>query len=143
MEEIKSFKGRYEEILAIMCAVRRPKLSALWLGAVISGLALTVLDFVRSGTPPLDPNAFAWTGCAQSFMDLTGSGPYSWTEASGEKLQKADAWRLLFLPTIVDDDLHYKSYLFAPWKPIRTTSVQNSVARIRIHISYLRHYLDY
>ncbi len=108
-----SFKGRYEEILAIMCAIRRPRLSALWLGAVISGLAPTVLDFVRSGTPPLDPNAFAWTGCAQSFMDLAGSGPYSRTEASGEKLQKADAWRLLFLPPVVDDHLYYKSYPFA------------------------------
>ncbi len=143
MEEIMSFKGRYEEILAIMCAIRRPRLSALWLGAVISGLAPTVLDFVRSGTPPLDPNAFAWTGCAQSFMDLAGSGPYSRTEASGEKLQKADAWRLLFLPTVVDDDLHYESYPFAPWKPIGTTSVQNSVARIRIHMSCSRHHLDY
>lgn len=143
MEEIKSFKGRYEEILAIMCALRRPKLSALWLGAVISGLAPTVLNFIRSGTPPLDPNAFAWTGCAQSFMDLAGSGPYSWTEAAGEKLQKADAWRLLFLPTVVDDDLHYESYPFAPWKPIGTTSVQNSVARIRIHMSCSRHHLDY
>jgi len=72
--------------------------------------------------------------CAQSFMDLAGSGPHSRTDASGEKLQRADAWRLLFLPSVVDDDLHYENYPFAPWEPIGTSSVQNSVARIRIHV---------
>ena len=65
MEEIINFKGRYHEILAIMCALRRPKLSVLWLGAVISGLTPRILDFVKRGAPPLDPNAFAWTGCPQ------------------------------------------------------------------------------
>ncbi len=69
-------------------------------------------------------------------MDLAGSGPHSRTDASGEKLQRADAWRLLFLPSVVDDDLHYENYPFAPWEPIGTSSVQNSVARIRIHVLF-------
>ena len=59
MEEVMGSMGRYHEIIAIMCAIRRPKLSALWLGAVISGLSPRILNFVKSGTPPLDPNAFA------------------------------------------------------------------------------------
>lgn len=143
MEEVKNFEGRYHEILAIMCAVRRPKLSALWLGAVISGLTPRVIDFVKSGAPPLDPNAFAWTGCPQSFMDLAGLGPYFQTDASGEKIQRADAWRLLFLPTVVDDDLHYENYPFAPWEPVGTTSMENCVARIRIHRFCPRHHLSY
>ncbi|KAL8645006.1 MAG: hypothetical protein Q9210_006954 [Variospora velana] len=140
MEEVINFKGRYHEVLAIMCAIRRPKLSALWLGAVISGLVPRILDFVRSGAPPLDLNAFSWTGCPQSFMDLAGSGPYCRT---GEKIQRADAWRLLYLPTVIDDDLCYKNYPFTPWKPVGTTSVENSVARIRIHRCCDRHHVDY
>lgn len=143
MEEVINFEGRYYEILAIMCAIRRPKLSALWLGAVTSGLAPRILDFVKSGTPPLDPNAFAWTGCPQSFMDLAGSGPYFQTKASGEKIQRADAWRLLFLPTVVEDDLHYENYPFAPWEPVGKTSAENCMARIGIHRFCSRHHLTY
>ena len=50
----------YTETLCIMCALRRPSLAALWLGATLSGLAPMVIDFVTSGTPPLDPSASAW-----------------------------------------------------------------------------------
>ena len=131
------------ELTTIMCAIRRPKLSVLWLGAVISGLAPRILDFVKGGAPPLDPSAFAWTGCPQSFMDLAGSGPYFQTKASGEEIQRADAWRLLFLPTVVEDDLHYENYPFAPWEPVGKTSADNCMARIRIHRFCSRHHLTY
>ncbi|MCJ1251980.1 hypothetical protein MMC30_009218 [Trapelia coarctata] len=143
MEEVMGSMGRYHEIIAIMCAIRRPKLSALWLGAVISGLSPRILDFVKSGTPPLDPNAFAWTGCPQSFIDLAGSGPYSQADVSGERIQRADAWRLLSLPTIIDDDLHYDNYPFSPWEPVGTTNMENLVARIKIHRFCSRHNLSY
>ncbi|KAL8935431.1 MAG: hypothetical protein Q9211_004706 [Gyalolechia sp. 1 TL-2023] len=143
IEEVINFEGRYHELLAIMCAIRRPKLSALWLGAVISGLAPRILDFVKGGTLPLDPNAFAWTGCPHSFMDLVGSGPYFQTKASGEKIRRADAWRLLFLPTVVGDDLHYENYPFSPWAPVGTTSAENCMARVRIHRFCSRHHLTY
>ncbi|KAL9023528.1 MAG: hypothetical protein Q9196_007148, partial [Gyalolechia fulgens] len=142
-ERIADYRGSYHEILAIMCAIRRPKLSALWLGAVTSGLAPRILDFVKGGTPPLDPNAFAWTGCPQSFMDLAGSGPYFQTEDSGEKIRRADAWRLLFLPTVVEDDLHYENYPFTPSEPVGKTSAENCMARVRIHRSCSRHHLTY
>ncbi|MCJ1386666.1 hypothetical protein MMC17_009792 [Xylographa soralifera] len=142
-EDIMNLTGRYHEILAIMCAIRRPKLSALWLGAVISGLATIILSFVKSGTPPLDPNAFAWTSCPQSFMDLAGSGLYSQTDASDEMIRRVDAWRLLYLPSIVDDDLHYERLPFTPWEPVGATNVQNCVARVRIHVRCPRHRLDY
>jgi len=69
-------------------------------------------------------------------MDLASSSPHSRTDASGEKLRRADAWRLLFLPSVVNDDLHYENYPFAPLEPVGTSSVQNSVARIRIHVLF-------
>ncbi|KAJ5923984.1 hypothetical protein N7466_008171 [Penicillium verhagenii] len=67
---------RDQEILGLLCAIRRPSISALCIGAVISGLGPTILERVKGGLPPLDQNAYAWTGCAQCFMDDSGSGPY-------------------------------------------------------------------
>ena len=92
IEEIMASMGCYEELHPIMYTIRRPNISALCLEAVTSGSAPTVLDMVRRGMPPLDPNAFAWPGYAQSLMDLAGSGPYSWTGRNGDMLQRADAW---------------------------------------------------
>lgn len=104
----------YTEVLTVMCAMRCPDLAALWLGATLSGLSETIIQFLSDGTPPLDPNASAWTGCPQSFMDIPGSGSYVQSTASGEGISRADAWRLLYLPPAVDDDLSYNSSPFTP-----------------------------
>ncbi|KAI9747970.1 MAG: hypothetical protein M4579_007344 [Chaenotheca gracillima] len=135
----------YLETVAIICAIRCPRLGALWLGATLSGLAKTVLEFVASGTPPLDPDACAWTGCLQSFMDTAGSGPYCQSPSSetAPRIQRADVWRLLYLPPAVEDDLRYESPPFSPWKPVGTASVEHSVARIKIHLCCSRHQLEY
>ncbi|KAI9715647.1 MAG: hypothetical protein M1812_005799 [Candelaria pacifica] len=143
MNGIISSSGRYAEVVTIMCAFRRPRLAALCLGAALSGLTATVLDLVDSGTPPLDPNAYAWNGCRQSFMDVAGSGPYFRTDSTCQRIQRADVWRLLYLPPIVEDDLHYQSLPFSPWEPIGTTSLQHTVARVKVHQSCPRHQLDY
>jgi hypothetical protein len=67
---------RYPKLIAIMCAARRPTLSPLWAGASLSGLVGQIIDLVRTGTPPLDPNCYFWTGSAQNFLDLPGAtGP--------------------------------------------------------------------
>lgn len=64
LEEIPEASGRAEnpgrchEIIALMCGMRRPRLLALWIGAAISGLVPKVIESVRSGTPPHDPNGF-------------------------------------------------------------------------------------
>src|SRR4051794_18873574 len=55
--------GLYHEILALVCCFHRPRISALWLGAVASGLTPAILRRVGRGKPPLDSNAFPWTGC--------------------------------------------------------------------------------
>ncbi|KAL3451197.1 hypothetical protein BJX65DRAFT_304601 [Aspergillus insuetus] len=66
---------RYYKLIAIMCAVRRPTISPLWAGASLSGLVGKIINLVRTGTPPLDPNGYFWTGAAQNFLDLPGTGP--------------------------------------------------------------------
>ncbi|KAJ5215757.1 uncharacterized protein N7498_002164 [Penicillium cinerascens] len=38
--------GRYHEMIALMCGKRRPRLSALWIGAALSGLVPRILDSV-------------------------------------------------------------------------------------------------
>ncbi|KAJ5642251.1 hypothetical protein N7490_006251 [Penicillium lividum] len=136
--------GRYYEIIALMCGQRRPRLRALWIGAALSGLVPKVLGYVRSGTPPLDPNGFAWTSSPQSFMDIPGSGPYFYEDVLGNHaIRRADAWRLLYLPTPEDDGLYYKSLPFSPWPPVGQTVDENCALRIRVHKSCSRHRLDY
>lgn len=134
--------GLYYEILALMCGLRRPRISTLWLGAVASGLTPIILRRVRRGRPPLDANAFPWTGCPQSFMDIAGLGPYI-CEGSGNKVRRADVWRLLHLPPVVEDDLYYNNRPFTPWEPFGNTSVQNCVFRVISHLSCMRHHLEY
>lgn len=43
----------YMEILCTMCALRRPRLAPLWLGAVFSGLASIIVDFVKNNQTDL------------------------------------------------------------------------------------------
>ncbi|KAJ5935577.1 hypothetical protein N7466_005124 [Penicillium verhagenii] len=136
--------GRYYEMIALMCGQRRPRLRALWIGAALSGLVPKVLRYVRSGTPPLDPHGFAWTSSPQSFMDLPGSGPYFYKDAlENNAIRRADAWRLLYLPTPEDDGLYYRSLPFSPWPPVGQTVDKNCALRIRVHESCPRHRLEY
>jgi hypothetical protein len=134
--------GLYHEILAIVCGLRQPRISALWLGAVAGGLTPAILQRVRRGRPPLDANAFPWTGCPQSFMDIPGSGPYV-CDGSDDKVRRADVWRLLYLPPVVEDDLYYNGRPFTPWAPFGNTSVPNCVLRVNSHLRCTRHHLEY
>jgi len=140
---IINVSGRYHEILFFICATRCPPLSALWLGAAISGLVPRVLRSVESGTPDLDHNAFPWTGCPQSFMDVTDSGPYFNHDSSRGDIARADVWQIRYLPPVVDDDLYYESRPFAPWKPVGRTNMQSCELRVLAHRDCQRHDLSY
>ncbi|KAJ5591482.1 uncharacterized protein N7459_001851 [Penicillium hispanicum] len=140
---ISESEGQYHEIIAVMCGIRRPRLSSLWIGAALTGLVPTVINLVRNGTPPLDPNGFSWTASPQSFMDLSGSGPY-FRDISGKcSIGRIDAWRLLYLPVAEDDGLYYQSLPFSPWWPIGETAESNCALRVRAHKSCPRHRLVY
>lgn len=140
---IANVPGRYHEVLAFICAKRCPSLSALWLGAAIGGLVSRVLKFVESGIPPLDHNAFPWTGCPQSFMDVPGLGPYFIPSSSNEDITRADVWQILYLPSVVDDDLHYEHRPFAPWKPVGRINENSCDLRVRAHQNCQKHDLSY
>ncbi|PYH86702.1 hypothetical protein BO82DRAFT_412442 [Aspergillus uvarum CBS 121591] len=123
-----------------------------WLHPVLHELP-AALDFTSSpgyievlatiGTPPLDPSGSAWTGCPQSFLDLSGTGPYAEPSGSEGQITRPDAWRLLYLPPAVEDDLHYESPPFSPWEPVGTTTFETSAIRVRVHRHCPRHRLVY
>lgn len=131
-----------QEILALMCAIRRPNISALLIGAAIGGLGPSILRNVEGGHPPMNPNGFAWTGCLQSFMDITGSGPY--TCENPEYIQRQDAWRLLHLPTTENDDLQFNIRpLGGAWAPCGISPIKNCALRVRSHLACSRHEYQY
>ncbi|KAJ5097491.1 hypothetical protein N7456_008212 [Penicillium angulare] len=133
--------GSAQEILALMCAIRRPKFSAFWMGAAISGLCPKIMKRVQGGSPPLDPNGFAWTGCPQGFMDIPGSGPYLCEDSS--HIQRQDVWRLLHLPTDENDDLGFGRQPFTPWAPCGASPTMNCALRVRKHLECRRHEYQY
>ncbi|OAT13227.1 hypothetical protein BDBG_08476 [Blastomyces gilchristii SLH14081] len=137
-----STPGLYYEILAVICSFHQPQIFTLWLGAVTSGLTPIILCQVQRGRPPVDPNSFPWTGCPQSFMNLLGTGSYILNNTSNE-VQRADVWRLLYLPPVVDDGLYYNSPLFTPWAPFGSTTAGQCVLRVAAHLRCPRHHLEY
>lgn len=132
---------RDQELLALLGAIRRPSVSALWIGAVISGFGPKIVQKVRRGRPPLDAVAFPWTGCPQSFMDIAGSGRYSCEDP--EYISRPDVWRLLHLPSTEHDDLCYEYRPSTPWAPCGRSLTRNCALRVTAHLDCPRHEYQY
>jgi hypothetical protein len=118
------------ETLALIEAIRRPNIGALWIGAAVGGLAPKVVKKVQTVYPPLNAVSFPWTGCLQTFMDLPGSGPY--TYGSPEQISRPDVWRLLHLPQTEDDEL------FSDKGPEHLGSLGGHPHRRTVHFESLR-----
>ena len=69
MKSMQDAPGCYTEVPAMIRARRAPKLAFLSIGATISGLTSTILEQIKTGQPPLERHAYAWTGVPQSFKD--------------------------------------------------------------------------
>ncbi|OJJ72417.1 hypothetical protein ASPBRDRAFT_54263 [Aspergillus brasiliensis CBS 101740] len=70
---------------------RQPRLGILWLGALLTDLAKSILRDVRAGMTALDLLASAWTETTQSFL-TSEIGPIN-----GEWIPRDDECRLLFI----------------------------------------------
>jgi len=125
----------YIESLVKICAIRNPKIATLWLGAALSGLVLTILDFVRSGIPVLDPEASAWVGSSQSFIEDRVSKPPS---RNSHYIHRADVWRL----TYIDEESGKPNPPLMPWEPFGEMSLRDTSTSVRVH-QQCRHHLDY
>ncbi|KAJ5919148.1 hypothetical protein N7466_010091 [Penicillium verhagenii] len=130
-----------QELIALLGAIRRPSVSALWVGAVVGGIGPTLLQKVRRGKPPLDSVAFPWTGARQSFMDDAGSGPYAYGDP--EYISRPDVWRLLHLSPIEEDDLSYNYRPMTPWEPCGASLTTNCALRVTSHLKCSRHEYHY
>lgn len=78
-------------MLINILARRQPRLGCLWLGAVLVGIANSVLQGIRVGLTALELNAAGWTGIEQSF--ITGEPSIS----DGTTILREDECRLLFI----------------------------------------------
>ncbi|KAJ5936799.1 hypothetical protein N7466_003249 [Penicillium verhagenii] len=130
-----------QEILALIGAIRRPGLSALWIGAIASGLGPSILSRVKRGRPPLDPLAYPWTGYPQSFMDIPGSGPYAF--GNPECISRKDVWRLLHLPPTEEDEYSFEYRPDTPWVPCGVSLTKDCVLRVASHLKCPRHEYQY
>jgi len=85
------------ELLAKVLALRCPKLAPLWLGMALCGPTKTIASiapFLKTSEAPMArPNSDVaiWTGTAQSFMDIHGSGSYL---RKDDMILRRDLWQL-------------------------------------------------
>ncbi|KAB8224891.1 hypothetical protein BDV33DRAFT_199175 [Aspergillus novoparasiticus] len=134
-------EGKREEVLALIGAIRRPSVAALWIGAAVSGIGPKLLEKVRRGRPALDSIAFPWTGAPQSFMDDAGSGPYTWGDPA--YISRPDVWRLLHLSPTEEDDLSYEYGPMTPWEPCGANLTTNCALRVTTLLKCPRHEYRY
>ncbi|EFW18990.1 conserved hypothetical protein [Coccidioides posadasii str. Silveira] len=105
--------------LTILLTRRQPVLGPLWLGAILTGTAMTILHAIQSGQWAVDLHAAAWTGTEQSFLTTKLSGPRA---AKQSKINRDDECRLLFL-TGCDG---FSSVPVCPWKPFGSSALSDT-----------------
>ncbi|CAG7921516.1 unnamed protein product [Penicillium olsonii] len=130
-----------QEILTLLCALRRPSIGALCIGAAISGLSPKIISSVGSGQLPVDQHAFAWTGSPQCFHDLPGMGPYRCEDS--EFIARQDVWRLLHLPTTDPEDWKFDNRPFGGWAPCGKSLSENCDIQVVLHLDCRRHEYQY
>jgi hypothetical protein len=73
---------------------RQPKLAALWLGAIISGMHMTIFQHVRLGLLAIELHASAWTATTHRFIGLRPRSP---CVINSVEISRSDECRLLYL----------------------------------------------
>ncbi|PLB55666.1 hypothetical protein P170DRAFT_506221 [Aspergillus steynii IBT 23096] len=130
-----------QEVLALIGAIRRPSVGALWIGAAVSGIGPKLVERVSGNMQPLDLNVFPWTGAPQSFMDGAGIGPYTWGDP--EYISRTDIWRLLNLSPTEENDWAYENRPMTPWEPCGACLIANCALRVTSHLKCARHEYRY
>lgn len=133
-------KHCYYVALVRKCALRRPNVAALFLGASLPDLLdPTVFHFVKSGLSVLDLDAAAWMDSERSFIQSPGSSETS--NSSAYAMSRADIWRLLYITDSTGQE--YRSPL-TPWKPFGEMNLWDVPLASREHQGCCsEHYLRY
>ncbi|CAG7927292.1 unnamed protein product [Penicillium olsonii] len=119
--------------IAAFLANRNPRLGSLWLGAILTGLADSVLRDIRSGMIALDLTASGWTGISQSFLTS------KMEKSHGGLLRRDDESRLLY---ILASEGHDRPPLW-PFKPFGFTRLEDTELMVRKHAQCADHCLEY
>lgn len=122
-----------QSALATFLANRQPRLGILWLGAILIGLAKSILRDIRAGMTALDLTASAWTGTTQTFLtSKLGT-------SDGEPIRRDDECRLLFISAC---EAHNRPPIW-PWKPFGATPLRDTELPVRQHAQCAGHCLVY
>lgn len=119
--------------LAVLLANRQPRLGILWLGAIFTDLAKSILRDTRAGMVALDLLASAWTGTTQTFLTSQVGA------SNGESIRRDDECRLLFITAC---EGHDRPPIW-PWKPFGGTQICDTELPIRQHAQCAVHCLEY
>lgn len=119
--------------LATFLANRQPRLGILWLGAIFTDRAKSVLRDIRAGMTALDILTSAWTGTTQTFLT-------SKTKTSnGGSIRRDDECRLLFITAC---EAQHRPPVW-PWKPFGVTQLCDTELPVRQHAQCGVHCLEY
>jgi len=127
--------GDFESI-AIIMGRRQPKLAALWMGAAISGMADSILQWTKSGLTAIELYAAAWTATTHSFISSMSDAACRYEDRT---ISRSDECRLLFLTEAEG----YTRIPICPWKPFGDTAVCDTEIEVRQHRHCRDHYLQY
>ncbi|KAH6982250.1 hypothetical protein BKA56DRAFT_672994 [Ilyonectria sp. MPI-CAGE-AT-0026] len=113
---------------------KNPRLSFLWLGAVITGAHTNLLRRARLGISDIELHSAVWTQTLQGFIQL----PLSQSPRAG-MIQRSDECRLLYLAS---EDHQSRGHL-SPWEPFGETAVEDTEIEVRLHVNCGGHGLTY
>ncbi|KAL6409767.1 hypothetical protein AUP68_06162 [Ilyonectria robusta] len=113
---------------------RNPRLSFLWLGAVITGAHTNLLRRARLGISDIELHSAVWTQTLQGFIQL----PLSQNPTAG-MIKRSDECRLLYLAS---EDHQSRRHL-SPWEPFGETAVEDTEIEVRLHVNCGGHGLTY
>ncbi|RFU78777.1 hypothetical protein TARUN_3483 [Trichoderma arundinaceum] len=135
------------ELLGHVLALRRPGVGALWYGLAACGATETILaivPFLQTLHTPVPARLLAevsiWTDTPQSFMDLSGSGPY----LQGNQISRADLWRIRHeYWNAWKDGVHFRHPPTTPFQPFGYIDSDEVESMIRGHVDCPRHHWEY
>jgi hypothetical protein len=98
----------------IIIGKRQPKLATLWMGAIISGMAVVIFQQVQIGLMAIELNTSVWMAFTHLFISLK---PEGLCRDDGTEIFRSDECRLLYLTKAEGH-----SWLpITSWKPFGTT----------------------
>lgn len=112
---------------------RQPRIGILWLGALLTDLAKSILRDVRAGMTAVDLPASAWTETSQSFLSSEIES------IDGDYIHRDDECRLLFITAF---ESHDRPPIW-PWKPFGATHLSETELSVFEHAWCTGHYLEY